>query len=33
MFSQEQIYEDLMKHVVNAIVPSELLDENTKYYI
>ncbi|GAA0121303.1 MAG: methionine adenosyltransferase [Clostridium argentinense] len=31
--SQEQIYEDLMKHVVNAIVPSELLDENTKYYI
>jgi len=31
--SQEQIYEDLMKHVINAIVPSELLDENTKYYI
>ncbi|HCQ89195.1 MULTISPECIES: methionine adenosyltransferase [unclassified Clostridium] len=31
--SQEQIYEDLMKHVVKAIVPSELLDENTKYYI
>ncbi|ARC86778.1 methionine adenosyltransferase [Clostridium argentinense CDC 2741] len=30
---QEQIYEDLMKHVINAIVPSELLDENTKYYI
>ncbi len=31
--SQEQIYDDLMKHVVKAIVPSELLDENTKYYI
>lgn len=31
--SQEQIYEDLMKHVINAIVPSELLDGNTKYYI
>lgn len=31
--SQEQIYEDLMKYVINAIVPSELLDENTKYYI
>ncbi|GAA0125859.1 methionine adenosyltransferase [Clostridium sp. ATCC 25772] len=31
--TQEQIREDLMKHVVKAVVPAELLDENTKYYI
>ena len=31
--SQEQIREDLMKHVIAAVVPEELLDENTKYYI
>ncbi|NEU06109.1 methionine adenosyltransferase [Clostridium senegalense] len=31
--TQEQIREDLMKHVVKAVVPEELLDENTKYYI
>ena len=30
---QEQIREDLMEHVIKAVVPSELLDENTKYYI
>ncbi|MGL4730706.1 MAG: methionine adenosyltransferase [Clostridium sp.] len=31
--TQEQIREDLMKHVINEVVPVELLDENTKYYI
>ena len=31
--SQEQIREDLMEHVIKAVVPAELLDENTKYYI
>ncbi len=28
-----QIEADLIKHVINEVVPSELLDENTKYYI
>lgn len=31
--SQEQIREDLMKHVIEEVIPSEWLDENTKYYI
>lgn len=31
--SQEQIREDLMEHVIRAVIPSELLDESTKYYI
>ena len=31
--SQEQIREDLMEHVIKAVIPSELLDESTKYYI
>ncbi len=30
---RDQIEKDLMEHVVKAIVPVELLDENTKYYI
>ena len=30
--TNEQIREDMMKHVVAPIVPAELLDENTKYY-
>ena len=29
----DQIREDMMKHVVAPIVPADLLDENTKYYI
>jgi len=29
----DQIEKDLIEHVINPIVPSELLDENTKYYI
>ena len=31
--SQEQIREDLMKYVIREVVPAELLDENTNYYI
>lgn len=31
--SLETIREDMIKHVINAIVPAELLDEDTKYYI
>ncbi|MDV5106832.1 hypothetical protein R2R32_13050 [Clostridium perfringens] len=31
--SQEQIQADLMEHVIKVIIPTELLDENTKYYI
>ncbi|MPQ42551.1 methionine adenosyltransferase [Clostridium tarantellae] len=29
----EQIQEDIMEHVIKAVIPEELLDENTKYYI
>ncbi|WLR50304.1 methionine adenosyltransferase [Bacillus tianshenii] len=29
----DQIKEDLKKHVIEPIVPSELIDENTKYFI
>ncbi len=31
--SREQIEKDLIEHVVNKIVPHELLDENTRYLI
>ena len=31
--SQEQIREDLMEHVIRAVIPAELLNESTKYYI
>ena len=31
--TQEQIKADLMEHVVRPIVPAELLDEDTKYYV
>ncbi len=31
--TQEQIRKDLLEHVVFPIVPVELLDENTKYYV
>jgi len=31
--TQEQIQKDLMEHVIRAVVPAELLDESTKYYI
>ena len=29
----EQIRKDIIEHVINAVVPAEMLDENTKYYI
>ncbi|MGL4573136.1 MAG: methionine adenosyltransferase [Clostridium sp.] len=29
----EQIQEDLRRHVINFVIPDDLLDENTKYYI
>jgi S-adenosylmethionine synthetase len=29
----EQIREDVIKHVVRTVIPSDLLDENTKYFI
>ena len=29
----EQIERDLKKYVISAVIPAELLDENTKYYI
>ena len=31
--TQEQIRKDLMEHVIKAVIPAELLDENTKYFI
>jgi S-adenosylmethionine synthetase len=31
--TQEQIKEDIMEHVIKAVVPTELLDDKTKYYI
>ena len=31
--SQEQIRRDLMEHVIKSVIPAELLDEETKYFI
>ena len=31
--SQEQIREDMKKYVIEAIIPAELMDENTKIYV
>ncbi|MDO5292597.1 MAG: methionine adenosyltransferase [bacterium] len=31
--SQEQIHEDIKKYVFNEVLPAELVDENTKFYI
>ncbi len=31
--TQEQIHEDIKKYVFDPVLPAELLDENTKYYI
>ena len=31
--STEELRADIKKHVIEAVLPSELLDENTKYYI
>ncbi len=31
--TQEQIHDDIMKHVIKPIIPENLLDESTKYFI
>ena len=31
--SQEQLHEDIRREVIEKVMPAELLDENTKYYI
>lgn len=31
--SQEQIHEDIMEHVIKPVIPAELLDAETKYFI
>lgn len=31
--TNEQIRKDIIEQVINAVVPAEMLDENTKYYI
>ena len=31
--SQEQIREDLIKYVIKPVIPAELLDDETKYYV
>lgn len=31
--SQEQIHTDIRKHVIDAVVPQDLVDNNTKYFI
>ena len=31
--AQEQLHEDIRREVIEKVIPAELLDENTKYYI
>ena len=31
--SQEEIHEDMRKYVIDHVLPAEMVDENTKYYI
>ena len=31
--SQEQLHEDIRREIIEKVIPAELLDENTKYYI
>lgn len=31
--SQEQIKKDMIEHVIKPVIPKELMDENTKYYV
>ncbi len=31
--TQEQLHKDIMEHVLKAVLPEDMLDENTKYFI
>jgi S-adenosylmethionine synthetase len=31
--SQEKIHQDVKENIINKVIPADLLDENTKYYI
>ena len=31
--TNEELHSDILKHVIQAVIPAELLDENTKYHI
>jgi S-adenosylmethionine synthetase len=31
--TNEELHADILKHVIQAVIPAELLDENTKYHI
>lgn len=31
--TQEQIHEDIKKYVLDAVIPADMVDENTKYFI
>ncbi len=31
--TQEQIHQDIMKYVIEPVIPKELIDQNTKYFI
>ncbi len=31
--TQEEIREDIIKHIIKAVIPEELIDENTKFFI
>ena len=33
VITQEQLHEDIRREVIEKVIPAELLDENTKYYI
>ncbi len=31
--TQEQIHKDIKEHVINAVIPADMIDDNTKFYI
>lgn len=31
--TQEQIYEDIKKYIIDSVIPAEMVDENTKFFI
>jgi len=31
--SQEKIHQDVKEHIINKVIPADLIDKNTKYYI